>query len=48
MMSKKSNIFLNKYIIPFDPYVITSVDDSTIYSVALIGEEYRLVEIDTH
>jgi hypothetical protein len=37
---------LGRYSIPFDPYVITSVDDSTLYSLSLIGKEYRLVKID--
>ena len=37
---------LGRYSIPFDPYVITSVDDSTIYSVALVDEEFRLMKID--
>ena len=37
---------LSKYSIPFAPYVITSVNDSTIYSMALIGDAYRLVKMD--
>lgn len=36
----------NRFEIPFIPYTITSVNDSTLYCIALIGEEYKLVKID--
>ena len=37
---------LSKYYIPFAPYAITSSDDSELYCIALIGEEYKLVTIN--
>ncbi|MCK9413570.1 MAG: BF3164 family lipoprotein [Prolixibacteraceae bacterium] len=36
----------NRYDIPFIPYAFTSTNDSTLYSIALIGKEYKLVKID--
>ncbi len=37
---------LEKYTIPFIPYTITNVDDSTLYSVGLFGVDYKLCKID--
>jgi len=37
---------LDRYNIPFMPYAVTGKNDSTFYCIALIGEDYKLVEID--
>jgi len=36
----------NKYDIPFTPFAITSINDSMVYCIALIGEEYKLIKIN--
>lgn len=36
---------LDKYIIPFTPYTITSTNDSTLYSVGVFEDDYKLCKI---
>lgn len=37
---------IDKYNIPFVPYAITNSEDSALYCIALIGEEYKIIKID--
>lgn len=37
---------IDKYTIPFIPYTITSVNDSTIYSIGLYDSDYKLYKIN--